>query len=111
MAEGLGEVALADARRSDEQDVLALGDEGARGEVDDLRLRDARVEVEVEVLEGLRVLEVGAAKPEVELLGLAALDLVVQQPVQKLGEAEVVVDGLRGSAARGCEARRSARAS
>jgi hypothetical protein len=38
MAERLGDVGLADAGRTDEQDVLAALDEGAGGEVDDLRL-------------------------------------------------------------------------
>src|SRR5262249_10351621 len=79
VAEGLGEVALADAGLADEADVLAPGHKGTGGELEDLEPGDGGIEGEVEVLDGLGVLEAGAAEPDVELLGLAPLDLVGEE--------------------------------
>ena len=50
MAQRLRDVRFPDAGRAEQEHVLMLFDEAARCEVDDLRLRDVRVEVEVEVL-------------------------------------------------------------
>ncbi len=97
MAERLGEVALADAGRTDDEDVVLALHEGAGGELEDLGLRDRGVEGEVEVLDGLGVLEVGAADALHELLCLAPLHLVGEQPVEEFGEGEVVVSGLLGA--------------
>src|SRR2546423_534004 len=94
MAERLRDVRLADARAADEQHVLVTLDEAARREVDDLRLRDLRVEVEVEVLERAHALEARAADPRLELLGVATLDLVGQDPEEEFAVAEIVVGGL-----------------
>jgi hypothetical protein len=55
-------------RRADQQHVLPLHNEGKGHEGDDLWLRDAPLEVEVEVLEGLRVLEVGAWRGRARLI-------------------------------------------
>jgi hypothetical protein len=94
VAEGLGDVALADARLADEQHVVLPLHEGARAELEHLRLRHRPVELEVEVLERPRVLEACPPKTLVELLGVAALDLVRDQPVEELGVREIVVDRL-----------------
>jgi len=69
-------------------------DEAARREVDDLRLRDLRVEVEVEVLERARALEARAADARLELLGVTTLDLVGEQAVEEFAVAEIVVGSL-----------------
>jgi hypothetical protein len=72
---------FADAGLADEQHVLVALDEATRREVDDLGLGDGRIEGEVEVLEAGVVVEAGAAQPTLELLGLAALDLVGQDAI------------------------------
>src|SRR4029453_14226461 len=74
--ECLREVALADAGLADQADILPARDEGAGGELEDLGLRDRRVEGEVEVLDGLGVLEARAPESDVELLRLAPPALV-----------------------------------
>lgn len=79
--ERLRDVALADAGLADEANVLAARDEGAGGELEDLGARHLRVEGEVEVLERALVLEARAPEPLVELLRVAALDLVGEQPI------------------------------
>ena len=102
-ADGLGEVGLADAAGADQQRVLFLLDEVASGEVDDLGLGDLGVEGPVEVLEALAGLEARAAQAQLELLGLAALDLVAAQAEEELGVAEVVVDGFFGAQVEGLQ--------
>jgi hypothetical protein len=61
---------------------------------DDLGLGHLRVEVEVEVLERSCMLEARASQAQLELLAVAALDLVAEQAIEKLAVREVVVDGL-----------------
>jgi hypothetical protein len=61
VAEGLCQVRLADAGRTDDEDVVVPVDEGAGRQLEHLGLRDGRVEGEVEVLDGLRVVEGCAA--------------------------------------------------
>jgi hypothetical protein len=108
VAERLRDVALADAGLADQQHVLVAADEVAGREVDDPVLGDLRVEVEVEALEGLAALEVGPAQPRGHLLAVAALDLVVQEPVQEFLEGEAVVDGLSPAQIEGFEDARQA---
>ncbi|HEY6176470.1 MAG TPA: hypothetical protein VIX73_18565 [Kofleriaceae bacterium] len=76
MTERLRDMRFPDAGSTDQQDVLVTLDEAARREVDDLGLRDLRVEVKVEVLERAHALEARAADARLELLGIATLDLV-----------------------------------
>jgi len=59
-----------------------------------LRLRDLRIEVEVEVFDRARTFEARATQSHVELLAVAALDLVGEQAKQKLAVREVVVGRL-----------------
>src|SRR5437867_4631126 len=108
VAERLGEVALPDAGLTDEADVLPARDEGAGGELQDLGLRDRRVEGEVEVLDGLRVLEARAAEAHVELLRLAAFHLVGEEPVEEFARRERVVGGLADAEIEGLEDTREA---
>ena len=103
MAERLGDVALADAGLAEEQDVLVAADEVAGRQVDELVLGDLRIEVEVEAVERLAALEVGAAQTGGHLLAVAALDLVVEQAVQEFIERQAVVDGLTPAQIQGIE--------
>ena len=84
VGDGLGEVGLADAGLAADQDVAALADEGAGGEVEDLLAVDARVEAEVEQLKGLGGIDRATADTEVEPFVLAALGLVLDQSGQEL---------------------------
>lgn len=94
VAKRLSDVRLAHPGRSEQEHVLALLDEATRSKVDDFRLRHVRVEVEVEVLERLRMLEVCAADALIELLSVAALDLVGQQTKQEFFIQQPVLSGL-----------------
>ena len=49
------------------------------------------------------MLEIGASQPAVDLLGVAAIDLVGQHAQQKLGVHEIVIDGLAQSHVEGLE--------
>ncbi len=90
-------MALSDAGGPNHQHVVVALDEGAGREFEDLGLGDRGIEGEVEVLDGLRVLEVRAPDALHELLRLAPLHLVGEQPVEEFREGEVVVDGLLGA--------------
>ena len=97
MGDGLSQVGLADAGLAADQDVAALPDEGAGGEVEDLLAVDARVEAEVEQLQGLGGIDGAAPDPEVEPLVLAALGLVLDQAGQELDVRPVLGDRLLGA--------------
>ena len=49
---------------------------------------------EVEVLQGLGLLEAGALQAQAEALGFAAFDLVLEQELQELQIPELIVAGL-----------------
>jgi hypothetical protein len=85
---------LSDPSLAHDHHHLLASDEVAGGEVDDLGLRDVRVEGEVELLERLVRLEGRAPQPEIELLLIASLDLVLQRPVQELRVGQAVLHGL-----------------
>jgi len=91
VAESLSDVALADAGLPKQQGVLTPFDESASSQVEHLCLRHLRVEMEIKVLQGLLVLEVRAAHALVELLGVAPLDLVLDEAIQEFLIAQVVV--------------------
>jgi hypothetical protein len=57
------------------------------------RVVDA-LSLEVEIFERFVVLEAGTPQSAVDLLGVSSLDLVGQQPQEKFGERQVIVDGL-----------------
>jgi hypothetical protein len=94
MAEGLSDVRLAGAGAANEQDVFVALDEGAGRQFDDARLGDLGVEMEIEVLERLVALERGAADALIEVLGVAALDFVREEPHEELLMGDLIVDGL-----------------
>ena len=83
--EGVGQVRLAHPRLADDEHVAVLAQEGAGGQVEDLLAVDARVEAEVERLQGLGRVQAAAAQAQLELLLGAPLDLVLDQPLQELG--------------------------
>jgi len=74
--------------------MLALFDEQAGGEVPDPRGVEARQRREVEVLEGLGLLERGPADSQRQALGLAAFDLVLEQDLEELEVAHLGLTGL-----------------
>src|SRR5688572_8070315 len=94
VGEGLRQVALADARRAVDEDALVTLDEGTRGEIEDLRLVELRIEAEVEALERLGGVEGGAAQAQPQVLLRAALDLIVQEHGEELDEGRLLLDGL-----------------
>ena len=60
LADGLGQVTLAGAGRTEKQGVFVAGDEGAGGQIEDQAAIHLGIEGEVEVVEGLlRVAELG----------------------------------------------------
>src|SRR6266542_1462071 len=77
MPQGLGDMGLADTDGAVEDHRLPSLDVVAGGQVADLGCGELGVEGEVEVLQGGRLLEAGAADPFCERLGLAAVDLVL----------------------------------
>ena len=77
VGEGLGQVALAHASLSQQQDVLAGLDELAGGQVKDLLLVEPWVEAPVEVLQRLGDIEVASTKAQGQLLLFAAFGLVL----------------------------------
>ena len=91
---------LADAGLAADQDVAALPDEGAGGEVEDLLAVDARVEAEVEQLKGLGGIDGATAEAQVEPLVLAALGLVLDQAGQELDVRPLLGDRLLGRTSR-----------
>lgn len=78
-----GQMALAQARRPDHQDVGALGDKPRRGQLLDPSFGNRRVEFEVEFIDGLAVGHLGCLEAPLHQ-GLAALvHLIGQESVQK----------------------------
>ena len=87
-------MALAQSGRPDEQDVLGPRHKLAGRHVEDLRLRQLGVELEVEVLERADPLEARAPDALVDLLVLSPVDLVLKQAQEKLDVGHVILDGL-----------------
>lgn len=94
MAERLGHEGLADADGAVEDHRLAGFDERAGGEVSDGGRGDLGVEGEVEVLQGGRLLEFGAADPLAQGVAVAAADLVLAQDLEELQVAQLPGAGL-----------------
>lgn len=92
--EGLGEVALAGAARSGDEDRGGLGDEAGGGELVDEGSVEPGGGGEVEVLEGLGRAEAGAAQAEAEFLLVAPGDLVADEVGEEIDVGEPLVDGL-----------------
>ena len=103
VAEGLGDVALADTDRPVEDHRLAGGQPAQRGEVADLRGGEFRAGGEVEAFQGGLGLELGAADAAGDGLGVAAGDLVVAEHLQELDVAEFPGAGLGQAGFEGLE--------
>jgi len=78
VADGLGQVGLAEAGRPEKKDVGGLGDELASGQLEDLLLRDLGVEAPVEVLEGLEAHELGVTLAVLQMALFADVELVLE---------------------------------
>ncbi|HEX6496609.1 MAG TPA: hypothetical protein VF018_14060 [Acidobacteriaceae bacterium] len=79
MADGLRQVALAGAARTEKQSIFPLADKGARGQIEDQATIHLRVEGEVEVVQGL--LRVAEGR-----LFAAPLQQPIAAPVQLVGD-------------------------
>ena len=95
VTEALGQVALAGAAGPGDEHAHALVEEAQGGEFLDQGAVERRQAVEVEGLEGLAGAEVGTAQAQVELLLLAAGDLVDDEQREEVRVGELLVDGLR----------------
>jgi len=94
LTEGLGEMALAHAAGSDDEDILFAFDPRSRRQIEDLLPVDRGVERPVEPFERLVARKRRPPKSEHELLLTSALDFVLEQPFQELHVRELVLDGL-----------------
>lgn len=92
-AQGHGQVGLPDARRAQEDDVLAVRDEPALGQFLDPLLVDRGLEGEVEALEGLDVGELVKRGPDSDVLLLLGGHLLGEDLVQEVGVGDVVLGG------------------
>src|SRR5439155_26252282 len=99
VAECLGEMTLARAGRAEEDDVVALGEEAAGGELEDEVAVHLLVEGEVEAVEGLvGVAKLGLLEPAGEEAVGAAGEFVLEEEGEEVGVGAVV--GLRLDEAR-----------
>ena len=85
---------LADAGLSHEPHAVCLIDPRAGGQVEDLLTIDRWVEAEVKGFERLRGIETASPEPQSELLLTAALDLVLEQALEKFHMAALLLDRL-----------------
>ena len=93
VAEGLGQEALADARRPDQQHVAGLADEAAGGQVEDLlRLIDG-LNDQSKSSSGFSSRKLGRLDAALDLPLLADQQLVLQDQLQELGMVELVAGG------------------
>jgi hypothetical protein len=103
VAEGLGDVGLADADGAVEDHVLAGVEPAQRGEVADLGGGQLGAGGEVELLHGGLLLEAGAAEAALHGHGLAAGEFVVAQDLEELQVAELAGAGLGKAGVQGVE--------
>ena len=94
VAEGLDQVAFADARRPQPEHVAGLADEAAGGQVVNLLLLEGGVERPVEAVEGLEFAEAGGLDAALEEPVGTHGQLVLQDQLQELGVVEAVAGGL-----------------
>ena len=77
-------MALADARRADQEHVIVLGDEAGRGELGELGLGDLGIEAPVEVLELLDLDDLGLLEAACEEPVGSSVQLVLDEQLEKL---------------------------
>ena len=94
MADTLGEVALADPRGSEEEDVAVFPDEAAGGELHDLASIDRGVEAEVEVFDRASIAEAGGLDAPGDGAIVADGELVGDDELEELGVTQAVSLGL-----------------
>ena len=92
-AQGHGQVSLPDARRAQEDDVLAISDKPALRELLDPLLVDRGLEGEVEALQGLDIGELGERRSDSDVLLLLGGHLLGEDLVQEVGIRDVVLGG------------------
>ncbi len=92
MAERTREKRLADTDGAEEDDVLALLEEGEVQQIAHAVAVEAHGRVPIEVLEGLRLVESGAVETVAEVLALASVDLILEGEFEEVerGEASLV---------------------
>ena len=101
MSDRLREVGLAHADRADQEQRLLALDEAAGRKVPDLGRGDLRVEGEIEVRKGLRLVEARALDAPRERAGRASLDLILDQEPEEGEVPELLLVRLIRRAATG----------
>jgi len=94
VAQGLGNVTLAGAAGTDDDDADLLVHEPAGGQLEDEGAVDRGIKSEVKLLEGLLVAEVGPADGRSEAFLAPAGDLVLDDRGQEVHVGELLLDGL-----------------
>jgi len=94
VAQGLGQVRLADTGGAADQDIAFLLDVKAGGQIEDLLAVDGGIEGEVEALQGFAGVDGGPAQAERQLLVVPALDFVLHQAGEEFDVGPLLADGL-----------------
>lgn len=92
-SEGLSEVAFADSRGADEEDVAVLADILAGGEIVDPAAGDAGLEAEVEALEAAGLAEAGLLAAAMKGAAVADVEFVLEEQFEELGVGELMGGG------------------
>src|SRR5262249_39051609 len=89
-----GEVGLAHPGRAEDEEILAVLEEVARGQCLDLLLVEGGLVGEVEGLEALHEREASERRPHRDVLGGLRRDLLAEEPVQEVGVGELLRGGV-----------------
>jgi hypothetical protein len=103
VTDGLEDVAFSSADRAADDDRLTGRQEAAGSQVTNLLGRDFGVEAEVELFEGLDLLEVSLSDAQRQATLLAARDLVFEHEFQELEIAQPFLVGLLETELEGIE--------
>ncbi len=93
VANGLGQRGFADARRADQQNVLALTDEVAGGQLEDFFFADGGVETPVEVFQRFETVEVGGFGAAAQAAFLAHVQFVLEDQFKELAVGQAIGAG------------------
>lgn len=93
-AEGLGEVAFADAGGADEKDVTGVADPLAGGQLRDAGAGNIRIEAEVEVTQASAVAKGGLFGAALDFAAGAHIQLVLEEQFEELFMRQTVADRL-----------------
>jgi hypothetical protein len=94
VADGLSDMSFSDAGGASQKNVLVLFDKSASAQVPDHFGAYLGIEGEIEPFEGLLFFETGPADAQIELFGLPAFHLVLQEYLKELEVAQGVLLGL-----------------